>query len=138
MRTALKKWGMAFLEWLFTGVAFGLGVLLVAALFLGICATFAGAAQAETVTIPRRRLSAPGHVDPCLPHRVGTGRAGVRFRGANPYRELVEKQHGVERRGARVGAVHALHGEMAPHGCAGSGRARAVQSRLGAQGVRHL
>ena len=38
---------------------------------------------------------------------------GVRFRGANPYRELVEKQHGVERRGARVGAVHALHGEMA-------------------------
>lgn len=53
MRAVLKKWGMAFLEWLFTGVAFGLGVLLVAAFFLGICATFADAAQAETVTIPR-------------------------------------------------------------------------------------
>ena len=53
MRAVLKQWGMAFLEWLFTGVAFGLGVLLVAALFLSICATFAGAAQAETVNIPR-------------------------------------------------------------------------------------
>ena len=53
MRAVLKKWGMAFLEWLFTGVAFGLGVLFVATLFLGICVTFAGAAQAETVTIPR-------------------------------------------------------------------------------------
>lgn len=53
MRAVLKKWGMAFLEWLFTGVAFGLDVLLVAALFLGICATFAGAAQTEAVTIPR-------------------------------------------------------------------------------------
>ena len=53
MRAVLKQWGMSFLEWLFTGVAFGLGVLLVAALFLSICATFAGAAQAETVTIPR-------------------------------------------------------------------------------------
>mgnify|MGYP000865411818 CR=1 FL=1 len=31
MRAVLKKWGMAFLEWLFTGVAFGLGVLFVAA-----------------------------------------------------------------------------------------------------------
>ena len=43
MRAVLKQWG----------VAFGLGVLLVAALFLGICATFADAAQAQTVTIPR-------------------------------------------------------------------------------------
>ena len=51
MRAVLKKWGMAFLEWLFTGVAFGLGVLFVVALFLGICVTFAGAAQAETLSL---------------------------------------------------------------------------------------
>lgn len=53
MRATLKKWGIVFWEWLITGVAFGLGVLLVAALFLGICASFADAAQAQTVTIPR-------------------------------------------------------------------------------------
>ena len=40
---------------LLLGVLFAvsLGVLFVATLFLGICVTFAGAAQAETVTIPR-------------------------------------------------------------------------------------
>lgn len=48
MRAVLKQWG----------VAFGLGVLLVAALFLGICATFADAAQAQTPSLfPARHTS---------------------------------------------------------------------------------
>ena len=46
MRAVLKKWACPFLEWLFTGVAFGLGVLLVAALFLGICDKSADVGQA--------------------------------------------------------------------------------------------
>ena len=108
MRATLKKWGIVFWEWLITGVAFGLGVLLVAALFLGICASFADAAQAQTVTIPRAAYQ----------HRDTLIRASRAVWGLD--------------------APHALHGEMAPHGCAGSGRARAVQSRLGAPGVRHL
>ena len=108
MRATLKKWGIVFWEWLITGVAFGLGVLLVAALFLGICASFADAAQAQTVTIPRAAYQ----------HRDTLIRASRAVWGLDAPVSIFAAQ------------IHT--------GCAGSGRARAVQSRLVAPGVRHL
>ena len=119
---------MAFLEWLFTGVAFGLGVLFVATLFLGICVTFAGAAQAETVTIPR---AAYQHRDTLIrASRIVWGLdAPVSVFAAQIHTESWWKNSTVSSAGAQG---------LAQFMPSGSGRARAVQSWLGAPGVRHL
>lgn len=123
MRAVLKKWGMAFLEWLFTGVAFGARrAVRRGPVFWHLC-DVRGRGTSRNRHYSPRGIPAPGHPDPGLPRRVGAGRAGVHLCGANPYRKLVEEQHGIERRGARLGAVHAVHGPLASRRGPGSGRA---------------
>ena len=60
-----------------------------------------------------RRPAIPFRTDPFLTYGLGDGCAGGRLRRPDPHGELVAQQHGFFGRGARVGAVHAEHGEVA-------------------------
>lgn len=138
MRATLKKWGIVFWEWLITGVAFGLGVLLVAALFLGICASFADAAQAQTVTIPR---AAYQHRDTLIraSRAVWGLDAPVSIFAAQIHTESWWKNSTVSSAGAQgLAQFMPSTAKWLPTVAPEVGAPGAVQSRLGAPGVRHL